>query len=840
MKCRSNCMWMFRWKYVPVLIITVSAVMAESSTDAETYSVERSRLEYYSVPLDEWRGSSDMVVDHGGIVWVTAGKKVLYFTGTKFSEPVSGPLLSGDYLTGLYGGPDRGAYVTQVGQEEHEGLIYRLDNGTALFTTTFYYENKQMPPGLYVSKSGVLFNWGERFLSRFNGKTWDRIEARLSLRFTVVFDMGEKVYFYYDNALYCAGKSGELQASECPEHKWVRTEPGQNHIIGVLWAGHKALLVNYGQPGLFAFDLETGREVELSTTIASKYLRKRFNNGFSLRNGEVWISGGSCAFYRLSIDGVLSEIHETEGLYWDNKRCWQFPEAVLETSDGVVTFGLPEDGLALIRNGDFEHWGWIYGLAEGTRHLHEDLQGNIWFPLDGKIAKLTLAQNAPAKCPIGADWEEIGLARGNIWALATGELAMFRQDRKGKLSRWDGKEWKDQEVPFDTKARGISACDDRGHLLLMAAYHPNGYYDDKGYYDISVDSTKRHNGINPMLVDAVSNGARKFRCDDGSQVVVVTPDNRIWFGRPNSNEVQMYDGKRWDTLRFSGRIDHLYRSLEYGMLLRTHQGQFYRYDRGQMVETSASKARSRWLMTSERLLQPYERALVDESPDTHFPVMYEDGKGKLFFKPDDFEMLMEERDTDETYDYAELPGDEQRLSPAPSGGAWLFTTSKFSNRLRIWRIFGNKMIGVGGAGISDTPIAWKRIRDIKEDSNGDLWFLTANRGIDLACRYKLSTLRLDVGTAPKTCGRELNLRVNVTPTRMTEGIRLLSRINKGEWTLHQESDTLVLLRFPKSGKYHCEITGFKLTGRIRNSVSFDILADVSLPESTATASQENQ
>ncbi len=109
--------------------------------------------------------------DSGGIPWIMANNKVFYWAGTEFREPVSGPMSSGHYLAKLYGGPDRGAYATQKGKKEHEGLIYRLDDGAAELFTTFYYDVSSNYPGQYVSKSGRLFKWGKRFFAALSNNS---------------------------------------------------------------------------------------------------------------------------------------------------------------------------------------------------------------------------------------------------------------------------------------------------------------------------------------------------------------------------------------------------------------------------------------------------------------------------------------------------------------------------------------------------------------------------------------------------------------------------------------------------------------------------------------------
>ena len=60
-------------------------------------------------------------------------------------------------------------------------MLYKLSDGEALYVTDCYREVTHEHPGLYVSRSGQLFNWGSRFLATYDGSEWKRIEALLSL-----------------------------------------------------------------------------------------------------------------------------------------------------------------------------------------------------------------------------------------------------------------------------------------------------------------------------------------------------------------------------------------------------------------------------------------------------------------------------------------------------------------------------------------------------------------------------------------------------------------------------------------------------------------------------------
>jgi hypothetical protein len=809
------------WTLAFLLACVGTAAIAD---DAGGPNAAQSTYELYSVPETKWPGFSDMVTDDGGIPWIMANNRVFYWAGDGFREPVTGEMGSGQYLTGLYGGPDRGAYATQPGEEEHEGLLYRLGDGEATLVTTFYYEVSHRYPGVYVSKSGALFNWGFRFLARYNGESWDRIEADFSLR-PIIFDLGDEVSFYYNNTLYCADASGELNSRPCPE--WMEARPGEYSIIGTLWAGSRALLIRGGHSELFAFDLRSGEKIDLPEALTD-YRHSNFQYAFSLENGDVWLlyrclEVSGYAFLRLSADGTLSEVPETRGWCWEGTN-FQYPQSALELSDGTILFGLAQDGLAIYRDGKLSQWGWEYGFPQGIRHLHEDPDGNVWFPMEGKVVRLRLGTAPPPEIAATRDWEDVVLTpRSRIWELGSGRLAMFRESTPGKLSRWDGTTWTDQDVPFDTGRIGRSAVDDRGHLLISMGSHPDGQF------DIGPASVKRFDDVEPMLECAVADGAREFKSTEGFQGILVTPENHIWFGYHNYNAVYLFDGNRWDQFSFRDHVDYLFRSPKYGLLFRTQGWRFYRYDRGQMEEVYPSLKEARDLLIGEKNLQLYERSLIDEYPAEYFPVMRESGEMKLFFDPDEFEAFVEGETSDEKGGYVEVPFSSERISPIVSGGAWIWDGGA------PLRLFAGRLYQLDFSG---TPMSGKSVHDVKQDAEGNLWFRTSHGGSARAYCYHLSRIRLNVEQPPRRCGRELALKVSVEPERMADRLLLFTRTNGGEWCPVYADDGVLVFRFLSSGDYDCETTGMKFGGRLGNSPSFDVRAKVSLPDTILTAKEK--
>ena len=86
MKARGypSCFW---HAFVIVLILVACAGLGGESW-ASTASKEPA---FFPIPSTPQSGVSDMVVEPGGPVWIMSNNKIFYWSGSEFSEPVTGP-----------------------------------------------------------------------------------------------------------------------------------------------------------------------------------------------------------------------------------------------------------------------------------------------------------------------------------------------------------------------------------------------------------------------------------------------------------------------------------------------------------------------------------------------------------------------------------------------------------------------------------------------------------------------------------------------------------------------------------------------------------------------------
>ena len=218
----------------------------------------------------------------------------------------------------------------------------------------------------------------------------------------------------------------------------------------------------------------------------------------------------------------------------------------------------------------------------------------------------------PAPLPRLADhWDEVTLlfwtnpirdSEGNFWGM--------RADRPSEISRWDGRAWRHQHVPFDAAKISCSMADDRGHVLL-------GKVDVR--YDVSPAGVTTYTDYRDALVAAIARGARRFQ---PSRCVAVDGGKKLYAHFYTGQDIACYDGKQWSGRHFNEWISSLHESPKYGVLIQGG-GQYYAWDGGQIRHVDTAHT-TRWLW-GENGYQPYEAVLLQAHPREYLPVELESG-----------------------------------------------------------------------------------------------------------------------------------------------------------------------------------------------------------------------
>jgi hypothetical protein len=752
-------------------------------------------------------------IEPSGALWVPSKNIARYWDGEKLVELDNLNLPSGNYVYGLHGGMNRKLYASRSNKQNNNNQLYELVDGQAIYITDFHHDKSYNHPALYVSKSGLLCNWGTRFLAVYIQNQWKQIEAYLHPRYALTFDSGEKVHFYYNRNLYSVDRHGNFDKRQISAP--IESIPGRKRIHGAVWGQDKMLIFDCGSKQVYAYYLDSGEPVD--TEPIHSYLDNRpVYDLFSTNNGDVWLlirdpELRTYVFLRITPEGDITTVNETARLGWDNTQFWQYPHSVLSASDGSIWLSSRRDGIVRYKNGRMQIFGWRQGVNFGRcRYILEGSQGQIYVSSDNGVHVFLPGQ--PAKPPAWVhEWQDYRInslcpvrdSEGYIW--------MLLEDHPGWISRWDGYRWNHIKVPFDTSKYHWPITDDKGHILLLQQGSVR-------WYDISQNEVNQYKNFKDMLVAAVARGAKRFNTDD---LGIVVKNSKIWVGHHSSCIVSYFDGDRWDDFLVSRiDIDYLYESPKYGIMIRSEAGKYYALDRGHITPIEIPKQTpSRWLMGSKSL-QPFEQEILDAHTDEYIPVeRAEDGKLYMLVR-------RESNDTstslDNGYRRADLiDRDITRVKPGLWGGHW-------SDHLGggICRFFGGRALGCD---FHKTPVSHIDKSEILEDRAHNLWVVGGHVFMKRLSDFKLTTEKV-----PTETKRSVTIKTKaLLASQPQSNTRLFWRFKEGPWHGGERTNSATIY-FPTDGIYQIDMVAMEPIGGITPEINFTINATVSLPDTILT------
>jgi len=816
---------------IAILLLALAAgafFSAARSAGEEKGDTDRGLGRWEELPLPDGKHPhvSQMVMEPGGTVWILASGGLHYWDGNRFREPLSGRLIADGHIARLYGGEDRGAYVAQVATRENRGRLYRLSDGRAHYLTEFYYDLSFSEPGVYISKSGTVYNWGIRFLAVFSQGEWHRVEAKLGPA-TLIFDTCDSVYFYYNEKLYSVNRGGNITAHDIPgsiKYLPARTVtiPGTRRILGALWGDHKMVIFQSGGDAIYGFDLQTCQPVPTGNLDLVPDESKPYDI-FAARDGSVWIlvrdwKTHEDFFYRMTPAGEVTRIEQSRHIHWEIERCRKLPHSVLNASDGSIWFALPEGEIARYKGGKLRIFGWKDGMIAGSvRYLFEDPRGEIYAA--GRAA-IYVFHPGEAAAPIPAKfalWDEYGLASYAPIRDSFGQIWVLMRDRPGLFSCWDGSRWHHMMVPFDTSRVNQAITDDRGHILVCVSRD--------GWYDITRGCVvAKYEDLETALEARVAGGAKRFFTDAALEGCYVLPGGRIWYGYQDQDRFHYYDGERWDTFVMPLREWSMYESAKFGILFSTRAGKYYTYDRGQIVEVEALSGETNRLILGPNGFQPFEEKLLELHPELYIPVERDrDGNNYLLRRRAADNVADAEANNYERG--ASLPRFVQRVVPAFCGGYWAYGGVGWTG----YRIFGGKVLKTDTTG---TPLVGKGEQSVLDDGSHNLWIHAGGRRL---FRKRLDRFALKATEVPEEVKRSVEIEVEpVLPGLDPQSLRLFWRFKGGPWRDGNVGKSLTI-RFPRSGEYRIEVLGMEPLGGItRETWKFVVNATVPLPDTELT------
>jgi len=773
-----------------------------------------------TLPLPASVKSCAVGMEPGGAPWISTGNELLYWDGNGFRPVANDPQRPWKRTGTFVGGSDCDLYMATSPTSALRADLYRLSDGTAKHVTKYYAE-PGTKPGLYVSRSGRLFNYGQRFVAVYADGEWKRIEAPLSRDQTLIFETADAVHFYYNGEL-CSVDADNRMTQRCVEGA-TQSVAGQRTVCGTLWGENRMVLYQTAQKGVQVVDLRTGTRVE-TDAISNAIGQNAIWRILSDPRGLIWVlwrppGEDGYRFTRIWPDGRIEHMPETEKLHWGGGAGRDAQEKMLCASDGSVWFALHRGGIARVSDGKVQLFDWRQGLFITARQLWEGPGGTVYAAMVNRIARYRPDVSAPPPPPELARWDAFEVASRGVLRDCNGNVWLFLKDHPGQMSRWQDGGWHHISVPFDTTKVNRTIADDRGHLIIQMNAHPDGCY------DVSLEGAVRYDDISEALVAALADGAEHFEPDEQFAGCRIVDCSGIWFGYQNYRHVQYYDGDRWDSLSVGDDIWHIYESDQYGVLLRTQGWKYYAYERGQLVEVASlhDQGTVRWLF-GPRGFQPFEASLLSRSPSLYVAVERDPQNPRQFY------MLQPRPDAADPLKPAEsfvrrdaLPF---HVSTATGGfhysGYWTSRMGPNAN----YRVFGGRCFLPN---YIDTPLTGKDVRQVVEDGEHNLWFETGTHSVFV---QRLGTFTLQLDPTPVEVKRALRIRARSDlPGLGRKDLRVFYRIDGGPWQ-GGDPGAQPAIEFDRSGDYTVELVGMELLGGTTPVIKAAIRATVPLPETT--------
>jgi len=773
------------------------------------------RWEAMPLPSSSYRSVYDLATDTDGALWIVTGSGVHRWDGERFAPPKTGKLSATSYyLTRFYGGGGRPLYLTRRGSNKGEIRLYRLTAEGAKHVADVEQKSRSAAPPLYVARSGTVFHRGSGFVAVLADGAWQRHDAALSQRSSIVAEQAGAVHFFCQ---------GNLHSYDGQWHQrgivTVRLA-AQGSPTGTLLGADRLLAATTGDAGVAVYELPSLRPA-LPPAAREAFATRPVRDLFRLSDGSAVVcadepEGGARGLHRLWPDGRVERLSGTEGIEWDTARSRAYGRSVLSASDGSLWLDLPHSGVARLEDGALRVFDWRDRLGSSGRGLAEGPEGRIYAAGRGGLY-VFLPDEPPGPPPPDLDlWETVELAscyptrdsEGNVW--------LFRKDQPGKLSRWDGQSWRHLAVPFDTATVLHGLADDRGRVLWAA---------EDGAYLVGPAGVERHEDMRAMLVWADVDGATRFETGPSLAGCIVLDGGKLWYGVYGSRRAYHYDGAAWKPLTFMNYVYGIQRSATHGVLFRSSGSRYYTYAEGWKQTVWASRSRySRWLLGPQGI-QPFEEELLEQDPTRYAPVQIDgDGSRRLLVPDTRGEGLVSA---------GPLSSSVTRLTPGFHGGHW---SARVRGGSPLRRILGGRMLACD---LSDSPLdGWDySVRRVLEDRGHNLWFDLMPYGTRrLAMLKRLSGFRLHVEPVPADVVRSVSVRAAPElPGLETAQMQVFWRVAGGPWRYGAQGGA-VTIRFPADGDYTIELTGMdRLGGTAAQPVRRTVRARVPLPETRLTA-----
>lgn len=320
--------------------VFLSAVLAAAPCGAEGC------WKRFPKPPTRAEGLGRIAFDETHALWAVAGTSLYFWNGTQFEE-FRNPRLT--YPTGLYGGPDRGLYVTRRASEPSRREIWHLAGEQAVQITEFLCDPQSSFPHLYVTRDRRFLNWTRDCVQIYSDNAWHQLAVDPNGPRFAVYDLEQGLYLYGRGVLYSVDSFYNVTRTP------LRTPDPYSKDLSAQWGTDTIVLIDNadGRP-LNAHLLADGAPVPIDE-INAALEPYRLEDLQTAPDGSVWFLARPRMSYdyflvRLHPDGTVESLWETQALPW-SERINRSMRPLLLASDGSVWIGFRYAGVIRWMNG---------------------------------------------------------------------------------------------------------------------------------------------------------------------------------------------------------------------------------------------------------------------------------------------------------------------------------------------------------------------------------------------------------------------------------------------------------------------------------------------------------
>jgi hypothetical protein len=456
------------------------------------------------------------------------------------------------------GGGDRSLFLALPGRDDRTGEVWALDGEEPALLGDSYLESPGSP-GLHVSASGDLFNFGARYLAVWRAGAWKGREIPLGPPDQLnVVDLGPG-----RPVLFLPRERGEgaLWDGTALQAPLAIPPPGTTEARRRLGAcalgGDSVLLFVEGGREWSVLRL-AGSTLEAdprawSALAAAPGTRASIQAAVPSGDGGAWLMGRGfgndkayVSLYRIAAgkEPVPARAVGEATPRWNAGDFRNWKRSLLPLADGSAWFATEESGLLRLDGDRLEIHGPRRGVSPRGLHWIARGPGRDLFALSDGGALFRWEPGSRPPEGFEDRWAPVRI-HGLPLVDPAGRIWMERADRGRRLSRWDGAGWSEIEFSFVGSGLGASAAaaDDRDGLILLG--------DNRRWYCIDGAGRVEFEKLEDAIDWRREAGAASLSCVP-EVGVALGAGGRAWASRRDVGRLLLRADGRWDSVEARG------------------------------------------------------------------------------------------------------------------------------------------------------------------------------------------------------------------------------------------------------------------------------------------------